>query len=78
MSGLGMLFGVLYLGLVLTMLGTWIYLLMKVGEISRSAAAIAVQLELQSRILASLAESVVVLARTSAEPKPELSAPTES
>lgn len=59
----------LYLSFLLAMIGGWIYLLMKVSEISRNVGAISVQQEQQSRSLASLAESVAVIARNSAAPK---------
>lgn len=66
-----MIIGLVYILFLVVILGSWIYLLIKVSEISRSAGAIAGQLDLQNRSLASLAESVAVLARNSAAPKPE-------
>jgi hypothetical protein len=66
-----MIIGLVYILFLVVILGSWIYLLIKVSEISRSAGAIAGQLDLQNRSLASLAESVAVLARNSTAPKPE-------
>ena len=70
-----MIIGLVYILFLVVILGSWIYLLIKVSEISRSAGAIAGQLDAQSRSLASLAESVAFLARNSAAQKPEPPAP---
>lgn len=70
-----MIIGLVYIFFLVVILGSWIYLLIKVSAISRSAGAIAGQLDLQNRSLASLAASVAVLAGNSAAPKPEPPAP---
>ena len=70
-----MIIGLVYIFFLVVILGSWIYLLIKVSAISRSAGAIAGQLDLQNRSLASLAASVAVLARNSAAPKLEPPAP---
>jgi hypothetical protein len=77
MSSFGLVMAVLYAGFMALMIGTWIYLLLKVGEISRNVGAIAGQLDLQSRSLASLAESVDALVRSAAKPKPEPQVPAQ-
>ncbi len=64
-AAIGLVFGLAYLGFLALMIGGWIYLLMKVSEISRNVGAIAGQQDLQTRSLASLADSVAVLARNS-------------
>lgn len=66
-----MIIGLVYILFLVVILGSWIYLLIKVSEISRHAGVIAAQQESQTRSLASLAESVAVLVRNSAVPKPE-------
>jgi hypothetical protein len=71
MSSFGLLMAVLYAGFMALMIGTWIYLLVKVGEISRNVGVIAGQQEQHSHSLASLTESVAILARNSAAQKPE-------
>jgi cytochrome b561 len=68
-GALDLLLRVLYVGFLALMISGWIYLLMKVSEISRNAGAIAGQLELHSSRLASIAESVAVLARNSVAQK---------
>ena len=69
MAAFGLMIGLVYLGFLALMIGGWIYLLMKVSEISRNVGAISAQQEQQSRSFASLAESVAVLARNSTAPK---------
>lgn len=59
----------LYLCFLALMIGGWIYLLKKVSDISRNVGAIAAQQEQHSRSLASMAESVAVLASNSAASK---------
>ena len=71
MSGFGVFVATLYLCFVGLMIFGWVYFLFKVSEISRNARSITEQQESQSRSLAYLAESVAVLARNSAAPKPE-------
>lgn len=68
-GAIGLLIGTLYVGFLALMISGWIYLLIKVSEISRNVGAISVQQEQQSRSFASLADSVAVLARNSATPK---------
>lgn len=55
-----------YLCFLALMIGGWIYLLMKVDKICRNVGVIVAQQEQHSRSLASLADSVAVLARNSA------------
>lgn len=68
MAAFGAVIGLFYLCFLALMIGGWIYLLMKVSEISRNVGVIAAQQEQHSRSLASLADSVAVLARNSAAP----------
>jgi uncharacterized metal-binding protein len=71
MAAFGVVIGLFYLGFIALMIGGWIYLLMKVSEISRNVGVIAGQQEQHSHSLASLAESVAVLARNSAAQRSE-------
>jgi hypothetical protein len=68
MAAFGAVIGLFYLCFLALMIGGWIYLLMKVSEISRNVGVIAAQQEQHSRSLASLADSVAVLARNSSAP----------
>jgi hypothetical protein len=77
MATFGALFGLLYLRFLALMIGGWIYLLMKVSEISRDAGIIAAQQEQHSRSLALLADSVVTLARSPAAAQAVPSVPLE-
>jgi cytochrome b561 len=67
-GAIGLLIGTLYVGFLALMISGWIYLLMKMSEISRNVGVIAAQQEQHSRSLTSLADSVAVLARNSAAP----------
>jgi hypothetical protein len=71
MAAFGVVIGLFYLCFIALMIGGWVYLLMKVSEISRNVGVIAGQQEQHSHSLASLAESVAILARNSAAQKPE-------
>jgi hypothetical protein len=77
MAAFGVVIGLFYLCFLALMIGGWVYLLMKVSEISRNVGVIAGQQEQQSRSLASLAESAAVLVRSAANPKPEPLAPVQ-
>lgn len=71
LGAINVLASTLYIVFLALMISGWIYLMVKLGEISRNVAAMAGQQESQSRSLAYLAESVAALAKAAAAPKSE-------
>ena len=68
--GAAVLIGLIYLTFVAVGIGGYVYMLVKLAQISRSVAAIAAQQERQSLSLESLANSGAALARGAAAPRP--------
>jgi len=69
MAAVGLILAFVYIAFLILMIGGYIYMLVKIGAISRDVASIAAQQERQSFSLASMADSVAVIARNSAAPK---------